>query len=278
MFNDFEKQLIIVVNKKTAPYGELLSALISSKDDKYDEEGNPVSNGIVGVKDGSVVAAIWDEKHYLNSKPELGSNVKIIFIGDLKAAKSVKSILTFNNRLLKYGILYGSFGNKGMILVDSKKISKDRKLYESFVSSYYEFISSIGTEYSKEQVIYKKYHIEDYADDRRNDIKKIVNAPIKLWNKLFAGKKAKKRTGNETVAVTQAKIPETSDSVANGIDVANHIIRIAIPYMWPAEVVDVIGQVLIKAKTTKAIMDQQYRYGVFELYVEELAKFMENNL
>ena len=244
------------------------------KDDRRDEAGNLLPDGVVGVKDGSVVAAIWDEKHYLDNKATIGSDNKVLFIGDVNYAKKyVKPNIIFNNSLSKYGVLYGFAGNKGMILVDSKKITKERELYESFISSYSEFISSLGTKYSKDQLVEREYHIEDYKDSRKDRIKKVFSAFLIPVNKIRS--KNKKDANNNADSANQNTALKVSDNVANGLSVAGHAVRIAIPYFWPAEIIEIVGQGLIKHLSAKKIIDQQYRYGVFDLYINALERFME---
>ena len=278
MFGNEKKKLIVVCDEKTATYGELLSALVSMKDDKCDENGNPSENGVVGIKDGSVDVVVWDEKTYLHNKPELNSSNKIIFIGNSKFVNPIKANINMSNELSEFGINYGSLGNKAVICVDSKLITKDRNLYNSFIESYVNFISAIGTDYSDAQKVEKTIHIADYDDERNNDRKKLINAPIKLLNKVFKKKDKKEETTNgEVVVVDENKdlIPEASDGVAKGFGVAGHVIRVAIPWFWPAEVIEVVGHGVIKSKYDKEIIDQQYRYGVFSFYIKKLAKFME---
>lgn len=89
MFNDAKKQLVVVVNDKTAVYGELLSGLVCMNDDKYDEEGNLMPDGIIGVKDGTVEVVIWTEKVYQANLPKISSDNRILFIGESKATKSI---------------------------------------------------------------------------------------------------------------------------------------------------------------------------------------------
>ncbi len=278
MFSNDKKKLIIVYDKKTKEYAELLSALILMKDDKYDENGCLLKNGIVGVRDGSVDVALWDETTYSKNEPQLSSTTKIVFIGDGKIFKPIKANINMTNELSKFGINYGSLGNKAVICVDSKMITKDRNLYNSFFESYVNFISTIGTDYSDTQKVEKTIHIADYDDERNNDRKKLINAPIKLLNRVFKKKDKKEETTNgDVVVVDESKdlIPEASDGVAKGFGVAGHVIRVLIPCFLPAEVIEVVGHGVIKSKYDKEIIDQQYGYGVFSFYIKKLAKFME---
>ena len=69
------KKLIIVSGEKERIYAELLSSLIALKDDDVD------NNIIIGIRDGSVEAVVWDEKVYNDNRSQLGSNTKILFLG-----------------------------------------------------------------------------------------------------------------------------------------------------------------------------------------------------
>ena len=92
------KKLIIVTGEKETVYAELLSSLISLKDDDVD------NNRIVGIKDGSVEAVVWSESVYNDNKVQLGSNTKIIFIGKNKASESIIPSISFDKSLKKSGI------------------------------------------------------------------------------------------------------------------------------------------------------------------------------
>ena len=62
MFEE-KKKLIIVCTPETKVYAYQLLQLIGEKDDTETE--------IVGCKDGSVQAAIWEEKYYLSNECQL---------------------------------------------------------------------------------------------------------------------------------------------------------------------------------------------------------------
>lgn len=129
------KKLIIVVDDKTSTYGELLSALITMKDDKVDENGSLLDEGVVGIQDGSVEAVVWNEKIYSDNQAQLGSNNKIIFIGATDAAKPVMANINFENEFSQYGVYFGSLGNKAVIYADRKAVSK-KQVYDAFVDAY----------------------------------------------------------------------------------------------------------------------------------------------
>ncbi len=163
MLGQQTKKLIIVVDKKTNVYGELLSALISMKDDKVD--GDTVE--IVGVKDGSIDAAIWDEKTYADNLSQLGSSQKIVFIGKIDASKPVMQNINGANDFSKFGIYYGSLGNKAIIHVDDKPLL-DKPTYGEFIESYSSFIDTIGKEYVNNQEITATRFVQDVVVERKS--------------------------------------------------------------------------------------------------------------
>ena len=126
------KKLIIVTGEKETVYAELLSSLISLKDDDVD------NNRIVGIKDGSVEAVVGSESVYNDNKVQLGSNTKIIFIGKNKASESIIPSISFDKSLKKSGIYVGSLSNKAAIYIDAKVLSNNKDLYDKFFESYKE--------------------------------------------------------------------------------------------------------------------------------------------
>lgn len=94
---DERKKLIIVSGEKEMIYAELLSSLISMKDDNID------TKTVFGNPDGSVEAVVWNEKIYNDNKIQLGSNTKIIFIGRTKSSENIIPSINFM-KFSKYGI------------------------------------------------------------------------------------------------------------------------------------------------------------------------------
>ena len=72
------KQLIIVCGDSEKKYAMYLQQLVSTRDDKEDEQ--------IGTKDGAVNAVIWNEKQYEDNRIKLSSTNNILFIGDSKLA------------------------------------------------------------------------------------------------------------------------------------------------------------------------------------------------
>lgn len=123
MFQEQKKKLLIVFDEKTKKYATQLSQLISANDD--------IDGEIVGCKDGSVVAALWDEKQYKDNEPSLSSDQDILFIGKSKTFKDVISSLEDNEIFYEHGIHFYKHGNMSAILVDDRMLNKDE--YNAFI-------------------------------------------------------------------------------------------------------------------------------------------------
>lgn len=115
-------KLIIVCESKMKVHANLLLQLIGSKDDKDDI--------IVGSKDGSVEATVWEEKEYIANEPKLSSNTNIVFIGDSKSANTFIPNLVY--RFDKYGVRLGWRGNRAVIYVEGRMLKKDE--YDNFIT------------------------------------------------------------------------------------------------------------------------------------------------
>lgn len=149
------KKLIIVTGEKETVYAELLSSLISLKDDKED--------GVVGIKDGSVEAVVWNEKVYNDNKAQLGSNTKLIFIGKNKASEAVISSIRFNKEMEKYGVKVGSLSNKTVIYVESNELLNNKALYDEFYEKYIELTKKFDDTVADTETI-KKAVLTDGID------------------------------------------------------------------------------------------------------------------
>ena len=286
------KKLIIVVDDKTSTYGELLSALITMKDDKVDENGSLLDEGVVGIQDGSVEAVVWNEKIYSDNQAQLGSNNKIIFIGATDAAKPVMANINFENEFSQYGVYCGSLGNKAVIYADRKAVSK-KQVYDAFVDAYSQFIIGAGTEYADAQKIEHVRVVEDVGIERRANLLEIVNKGIDSLNKGInvvrrLPKNLKKKgaeelplpENEERIIVNSAGsepeekglIPEAHEKQISLVDTALQALKL---YVWPMEIVQQVSLGLVKVKSSKEILDQQYRCAVVAYYMTRLAKFME---
>ena len=126
------KKLIIVSGEKERVYAELLSSLIVLKDDD-------IENGkVVGIKDGSVEAVVWDEKVYSDNRPQLGSNTKILFFGKNKSSEAIIPSIRFNKSFSKYGIKIGWIPNKAVVYIEPNLLLSNHELYDEFFDRYIE--------------------------------------------------------------------------------------------------------------------------------------------
>lgn len=123
MFNGLNQktELMIVCDEKLREYANYLTALVGERDD--------VEGSIVGTKDGTVSAAIYSPKQYLDTLPKITSNTHILFIGTFKEAKEqIKNVdLKFN----KYGMHYGWLGKRAVMYIDDNILKKGE--YEEFL-------------------------------------------------------------------------------------------------------------------------------------------------
>lgn len=117
-----KRELIIVCDDKLMEYANYLMALIGQNDDA---DGN-----VVGIKDGSVTAAIYTPKHYKDTLPKITSNTHILFIGNFKEAKEQQK--NVNSMFNKYGMHYGWLGKRAVMYVEDAMLKKDE--YEGFLS------------------------------------------------------------------------------------------------------------------------------------------------
>ena len=144
MIGQTKKKLIIVVDEKSTVYGELLSALITAKDDREDNT--------VGIKDGTVETVIWTEKIYADNQAQLGSGNKVVFLGKNDTSNTVIPNINCKNDFAEYGIYYGYASNKAVVYVVDARLSADKDKYEKFYSKYSEYLTSIGTEFVANQI------------------------------------------------------------------------------------------------------------------------------
>ena len=162
MLGGTKKKLIIVVDDKSNVYGELLSALVTMKDDGADS--------VIGVKDGSVETVIWNEKIYADNQAQLGSNNKIVFLGRSDISKSVGANINCQNDFSAYGICYGCVSNKAVVYVDNALLSANKKLYDEFYEKYCDFMKSIGTDFAigqiKDKVEIKTENVHESEKER----------------------------------------------------------------------------------------------------------------
>ena len=77
------KKIIIVCDEKRREFADYLAQLVSLSDDTEDTT--------VGVKDGSVAAQVWLEKHYESNSATISSDQYILFVGNSKLVKEKSS-------------------------------------------------------------------------------------------------------------------------------------------------------------------------------------------
>lgn len=122
MFAEQKKtSLIIVCTEKTRKYANYLIQLIGMKDDTDDKT--------VGLKDGSVEAAVWGEKDYKANMSTLISSANILFIGSNKMIKDEAA--NMNEVFGSYGMQFKSLGHRAVMHVEDKLLSKED--YEAFI-------------------------------------------------------------------------------------------------------------------------------------------------
>lgn len=177
MLGGMVKKLIIVTGEKESVYAELLSSLISLKDD--DTENNQV----IGIKDESVEAVVWSEKVYDDNKIQLSSKAKVIFVGKTKATEPFIVSIRFNKNLERFGIKLGWLGNKAIVYTEPDKLLGDKKLYDEFYDSYIELSkryddSIVDTEAIKKQNIPRAYGIH-LGKARRQSVISLADCSIR---------------------------------------------------------------------------------------------------
>ena len=122
MFAEQKKtSLIIVCTEKTQKYANYLIQLIGMKDDTDDKT--------VGLKDGSVEAAVWSEKVYKTNLPKIKSSENILFIGSNKMIKDEAA--NMNEVFNSYGMQFKSLGHRAVMYVEDKLLSKED--YDAFI-------------------------------------------------------------------------------------------------------------------------------------------------
>lgn len=114
------RNVIIVTDDKNKKFADYLMQLISLKDD--------TEENTVGVKDGTVEAMVWEEKHYIANAANISSEQYFIFIGESKLIKEKRSFM--KTKFSEFGMSYGWLGKQAFLSVD-KVVTK--KEYDSFI-------------------------------------------------------------------------------------------------------------------------------------------------
>lgn len=116
-----QTNLIIVCNEKMMDYANFLIQLVGQNDD---------TDEVRGVKDNSLIAAIWTEKQYNDSRATITSDTHILFIGNSKLAQSQAQNVKMYFE--KYGMCYGWLGKRAVMYVDSEMLTAEQ--YSKFLS------------------------------------------------------------------------------------------------------------------------------------------------
>lgn len=271
MLGEKMKKLIIVIDDTTKTYGELLSALLSLKDDN--------ENAVVGVKDGTVEAVVWDGKTYLNNESQLSSTNKVVFIGKNNVSTPVLSNIDLGNNFSQYGINIGSLGNKAVIYVDRRAINTT-DLYKQFLTDYADFISKYKTGLIASQNVESvnlngMEEIKEKREAVTNTLNTMVGRGVKGINKGLANiqKASAKMKGSDSVDVEiECESSVISDEA---VGKTQSLISKAMKIATSNKAAENIAFDIINAKAGKEILDQQYRCAVISFYVYDLATFME---
>lgn len=157
------KSLIIVCGDSDRKYATYIQQLISAFDDEGDE--------IVGTRDGSVDAVVWDEKHYLDNMKKLNSSNHILFIGDTNVAKEARC--NMDVRFDELGMSYGWLGTQAFMRVADNSLNKDN--YGHFK----ELCAKYGKSFEKELDLH--FSPEEASSIGKNadiDLKSILPDPL----------------------------------------------------------------------------------------------------
>ena len=127
------EKLIIVCDEKREKFGNYLFQLISRKDD--------TEENTVGIKDGSVTAALWLEKDYIANRPKLQPNQHVLFIGNSKYLKEKRCNMSVD--FSKYGMKYGSLGTQAFIVVEKVVNRIEYQEFYEYAKKYAENLDKI---------------------------------------------------------------------------------------------------------------------------------------
>lgn len=158
------KSLIIVCGDSDRKYATYIQQLISAFDDEGDE--------IVGTRDGSVDAVVWDEKHYLDNMKKLNSSNHILFIGDTNAAKEARC--NMDVRFDELGMSYGWLGTQAFMRVADNSLNKDN--YEHFK----ELCAKYGKSFEKELDLHFSPKEASNVGKTAEEVKPIDFLPVPL--------------------------------------------------------------------------------------------------
>ena len=137
------KKLIVVCDEKHKKYGNYLSQLISSEDDREES--------VVGVKDGEVVAIVWSEKDYQANGSQISSSQYVLFIGESKLIKEQTAHMEMV--FSKYGMRYGWLGKQAVLTVDNNVPVKEYAEFLEFALSNQANIERIAKQREEKNIV-----------------------------------------------------------------------------------------------------------------------------
>lgn len=261
------KPLTIIETKKEKVYSNLLLQLISANDDNAETEE------IHGIKDGSVNAALWTEKEYLDSRAKIASNHKCLFVGLSDTSKAIAKNIAFNQELTQYGIYIGWLGNIGVVYADPNILLKDKKKYDEFYVVYSDAFSAIENTIIAQNATSKA---KSTTQKLTNTFNKGLYEASKGANKVVNfGKQVKGKITKEEAELNEfkdEKAPQISEKTTKAIVAGS--IAFPIGTLYKVLLATVVNNVN-KAKNKKEIKDQIYRYTILEFYLKYLSTFME---
>ena len=260
MFEDV-LNLMLVGDEKSKVYCELMSMLISAKDDKKEKVSDEETKVIkqVGIRDGSIACQIMTEKNYTDTPTS--SEQKFLFIGNTDASKKISSnIIKCDDN--SFGVKMGWMGNKAIISVDYDVMKNDlQRKYLEFYNAY------IG--------LYKQYAPDMLVDKQsaeKVDIDKIFFTAIE---KKIESKGSINKSFITAVEKEYKSIGSKDNSKAKRALVKIGTL-VAIESGWGISPIPFLAvELKYLSKRKQLIVDQMYRYGVLKFYLEHLEKFMK---
>ena len=257
-----KKQLIIVTDEKNESYAQLLAAMVATDDDEKGE-GNEMGR-IVGVKDGSVQATIWKEKHYRDTQPTITSNLFLTYIGDNPTTMKVASSVKFESELEHFGIKIGTLGNNAVIFCEKKALHK-QSTYDAFFEEYQRITEGLRVEYGNINSMEKSKNVGESINAGVNTaLEKSFTGVVKLSKKVLGkNRETNEEDAEETVHV---QIPKWVTSTLTGV--ATTLVA------WPIGLASMIAMGVKKTKSNAEREKQQMAFSILWFYLNRLNSFM----
>lgn len=226
--NNKKTELIIVCDEKSMSYANYLIQLLGQSDDEGDT--------VVGVKDGSVSAAIYTVKQYKNNQVKVTSNTHVLFIGNNDTTKEQAKYMTY--KFNDFGMCFGWLGKRAVMYVD--RTIADSEEYNRFF---------------------------DYAVKYQKNFTKIIERENQ--NKTASGTDRGASLKREQIAKKLGKGTGIAAFVVGAMSPISTVAAatIAAPFLVKA------GVDIVKEK--ESIKDQQYSCLTMVTYLEGLSEFLE---